>query len=208
MKGRSMKKELSSFKGKVMDRPHNRNADAVDTSDAPEIVGWGKVRRGTLYRPIKQQVTLRLDADVIDWFKEQAEGSETGYQTAMNAVLRAYALREVGTSGIRPFPSMIDPKWLPENVAVAPDSLGRPGKVPAWSTIEEAVEALRTSGAPALVAEATAYNERVQARMKGGPCVCGCDECDETPAGERSRFASGHDAKFLKRLRGLWKVFA
>lgn len=36
--------------------------------------------------PRKQQITLRLDGDVIDWFKSQGPG----YQTRMNAVLCSY----------------------------------------------------------------------------------------------------------------------
>ena len=39
---------------------------------------------GVLYRPIKKPVTLRLDADVISWFKE----SGRGYQTRINRALR------------------------------------------------------------------------------------------------------------------------
>jgi uncharacterized protein (DUF4415 family) len=39
---------------------------------------------GVLYRPIKKPVTLRLDADVIAWFKK----SGRGYQTRINRVLR------------------------------------------------------------------------------------------------------------------------
>jgi uncharacterized protein (DUF4415 family) len=38
-----------------------------------------------LYRPIKKPVTLRLDADVIAWFKTQGRG----YQTRINRALRA-----------------------------------------------------------------------------------------------------------------------
>ena len=34
----------------------------------------------------KQSVSLRLDPDVLDWFKHQGRG----YQTRMNAILRAY----------------------------------------------------------------------------------------------------------------------
>ena len=34
----------------------------------------------------KKQLTLRLDADVVDWFKSQGKG----YQTRMNAVLRSF----------------------------------------------------------------------------------------------------------------------
>jgi uncharacterized protein (DUF4415 family) len=36
----------------------------------------------------KQQITLRLDRDVVEWFKSQGPG----YQTRMNAVLRSYML--------------------------------------------------------------------------------------------------------------------
>ncbi len=36
----------------------------------------------------KKQITLRLDPDVIEWFKAQGPG----YQTRMNAVLRSYML--------------------------------------------------------------------------------------------------------------------
>jgi len=36
--------------------------------------------------PSKEQLTLRLDADIVEWFKSQGKG----YQTRMNAVLRGY----------------------------------------------------------------------------------------------------------------------
>ena len=39
---------------------------------------------GVLYRPLKKPVTLRLDADVIAWFKK----SGRGYQTRINRALR------------------------------------------------------------------------------------------------------------------------
>ncbi|MGA8213438.1 MAG: BrnA antitoxin family protein [Candidatus Sulfotelmatobacter sp.] len=42
----------------------------------PERMEW--------YKPIKKPVTLRLDADVIAWFKE----SGRGYQTRINRALR------------------------------------------------------------------------------------------------------------------------
>ncbi|MGH8555123.1 MAG: BrnA antitoxin family protein [Gammaproteobacteria bacterium] len=34
----------------------------------------------------KEQLTVRFDADIVDWFKKQGRG----YQTRMNAVLRAF----------------------------------------------------------------------------------------------------------------------
>ncbi|NLS04768.1 BrnA antitoxin family protein [Rhizobium sp. P32RR-XVIII] len=62
----------------------------IDTSDIPEITDeqWLSARRGNLYRPIKQSVTIRLDADILAWFKDHAGGR--GYQTDINAALREY----------------------------------------------------------------------------------------------------------------------
>jgi uncharacterized protein (DUF4415 family) len=60
--------------------------EAIDTSDIPEITNWSGAVVGRFYRPVKQPVTLRLDTDVVDWFKSRAGK----YQTAMNQVLRAY----------------------------------------------------------------------------------------------------------------------
>lgn len=62
----------------------------IDTSDIPEILDWSGARRGALYRPVKQQITLRLDADVVAWFKANVQGGR-GYQTEINRVLRDYA---------------------------------------------------------------------------------------------------------------------
>ena len=66
--------------------------EEIDTSDIPEILDWSGAKRGLLYRPVKQQVTLRLDADVLAWFKANAP-SGRGYQTEINRVLREHARR-------------------------------------------------------------------------------------------------------------------
>jgi uncharacterized protein (DUF4415 family) len=63
--------------------------DAIDTSDAPELPDWSGAKRGLFYRPVKQQLTLRLDADVVTWFKDHATTDE-GYQTRINRALREY----------------------------------------------------------------------------------------------------------------------
>jgi uncharacterized protein (DUF4415 family) len=62
----------------------------VDTIDIPEaaLENWMQAKRPRLYRPIKKPVTLRLDADVIEWFKDHTDGS--GYQTEINRVLRRH----------------------------------------------------------------------------------------------------------------------
>ncbi len=64
----------------------------IDTSDLPEILDWSGARRGFLYRPVKKQITLRLDADVVAWFRANAPNGR-GYQTEMNRVLREHAKR-------------------------------------------------------------------------------------------------------------------
>jgi uncharacterized protein (DUF4415 family) len=58
----------------------------IDTSDIPEL-DKDFFRHAKLRMPKgKQMVSLRLDNDILDWFKRQGKG----YQTKINAVLRAY----------------------------------------------------------------------------------------------------------------------
>ena len=63
--------------------------DDIDFSDIPPLTEkfWANAERGRFYRPIKKQVTVRLDADIHEWFKTQ-QGGKRGYQTAINAALR------------------------------------------------------------------------------------------------------------------------
>ena len=64
--------------------------EGIDARDIPEAPpeSWRHARRPGLYRPIKKPVTLRLDADIVAWFKEHAQ--DRGYQTEINRVLRRY----------------------------------------------------------------------------------------------------------------------
>ncbi len=64
--------------------------EKIDTADIPEAPpeNWIHARRGEFYRPLKQPVTLRLDSDVLAWFKEHA--ATGGYQTEINRVLRRH----------------------------------------------------------------------------------------------------------------------
>jgi uncharacterized protein (DUF4415 family) len=63
--------------------------DQIDTKDIPETRDWSGAQRGRFYRPVKQQLTLRIDADVVAWFKDHAPKGE-GYQTDINRALREY----------------------------------------------------------------------------------------------------------------------
>lgn len=69
----------------VANLPNNK----IDFSDIPDSDdGYdGTYVRGALYRPVKQQVTLRLDADILDWFKRR---TPKGYQTDINRALQDY----------------------------------------------------------------------------------------------------------------------
>lgn len=69
--------------------------DAIDTSDVPELLDWSGAKRGLFYRPVKQQLTLRVDADVVAWFKGHTTSDE-GYQTRINRALREYVQRQTG----------------------------------------------------------------------------------------------------------------
>jgi uncharacterized protein (DUF4415 family) len=66
------------------------NDEDIDLSDCPEITpemfAKAVVRRGLPSTKNKAQVTLRIDNDVLEWFKSQGRG----YQTQINQLLRAY----------------------------------------------------------------------------------------------------------------------
>ena len=63
----------------------------ISDPDAPEVLNWAGAVRGRFYRPVKRQLTLRIDEDIVAFFKE--ETGERGYQTAMNRALREAMLR-------------------------------------------------------------------------------------------------------------------
>ncbi len=66
--------------------------EAIDLSDIPEAGddAWKNAVVGKFYRPIKKQVTVRIDADILAWL--QSGGA--GYQTRLNQVLREAMLKQ------------------------------------------------------------------------------------------------------------------
>jgi len=60
------------------------NDEDIDLSDMPEVLDWSGAKMGKFYRPPKKSVTMRLDADVLDWLK----GYRKGYQMRANSLLR------------------------------------------------------------------------------------------------------------------------
>ncbi|KQP36866.1 BrnA antitoxin family protein [Methylobacterium sp. Leaf100] len=65
----------------------------IDYSDIPPLTEafFANAQRNPFYRPIKAQVTVRLDADVLAWLKTGGRG----YQTKLNAILRRAMLQDV-----------------------------------------------------------------------------------------------------------------
>ena len=64
----------------------------IDTSEIPELPAnaWKDAIRGRFYRPLKQAVSMRRDADVVAWLKKRGKG----YQTRANNILRQRMLDE------------------------------------------------------------------------------------------------------------------
>lgn len=60
--------------------------DDIDYSDIPEVSAAFFETARVVVPPGKKQVTVRLDSDVLTWLKSQGRG----YQTLINAILRAY----------------------------------------------------------------------------------------------------------------------
>ena len=67
---------------------------AIDVSDLPELTEkfWQNAVPNPFYRPVKKQITLRIDADILAWLRQQ--GTE-GYQSRLNALLRSMMLQDL-----------------------------------------------------------------------------------------------------------------
>lgn len=87
----TVKQPSSSAKSKTdWARLKSSTASGVATKEHPEAdirhIVRGVVRRGLQPLPTKASISLRVDQDVIEWFKAQGPG----YQTRINIVLRAF----------------------------------------------------------------------------------------------------------------------
>ena len=72
------------------DKLGDMSDDEIDFSDVeeitPELFAQAVVRHGLKPVSKKEQITLRVDSDVLRWFRSQGKG----YQTKINDLLRAY----------------------------------------------------------------------------------------------------------------------
>jgi uncharacterized protein (DUF4415 family) len=86
-----MNKSATSRKSRTdwkrVDALKDNRIDFSDTLElTPEMFARAVVRRGLKPVPRKEQLTIRVDSDVLEWYKKQGPG----YQTRINALLRAY----------------------------------------------------------------------------------------------------------------------
>ena len=94
-----MKKRVTSNKSITdwarVDAMTDKDIDLSDNPEiTPEMFARAVVRHGLKPVPTKAQLTLRVDHDVLAWFKAQGRG----YQTRINALLRAYMEAHKGRS--------------------------------------------------------------------------------------------------------------
>ena len=88
----NVKRTSTSRKSSTRPSKARRTADSDVIRDAdapqwtPEMFARAVARRGLKPVPKKALLSLRIDADVVEWFRKQGPG----YQSRMNALLRAY----------------------------------------------------------------------------------------------------------------------
>ena len=78
-----MKKAVKNKAKEISALKRMRDRD-IDLTDIPEIRDWSKAVVGRFYRPIKESLTIRVDADVLAWLRSNGKG----YQTRINTILR------------------------------------------------------------------------------------------------------------------------
>ena len=94
-----MKKRVTLRKSqtdwKRVDMLSDRGIDFTDTPElTPEMFARAVVRRGLKPVTRKRQLTIRIDSDVLEWYRRQGPG----YQTRINALLRAYMQERARTA--------------------------------------------------------------------------------------------------------------
>jgi uncharacterized protein (DUF4415 family) len=84
---------LTAGRKQRLEKLSKRPDEKIDTIDIPELTDklWKNAVRNPFYRPVKRQLTLRLDADIIAWLRRQGKG----YQTRANSLLREAMLGDL-----------------------------------------------------------------------------------------------------------------
>lgn len=83
--GKAQKSELEALAGLPDEQ--------IDSSEIPPAseAFWKAAVRNPFYRPMKTQITVRMDADVLAWLRSAGRG----YQTRLNDILRHAMMRDI-----------------------------------------------------------------------------------------------------------------
>lgn len=67
--------------------------EGIDYSDIPAAPAgfWDNAVRSGLYKPVKRQLTVRIDADILAWLKSKGDG----YHSRLNRILRTAMVNDV-----------------------------------------------------------------------------------------------------------------
>jgi uncharacterized protein (DUF4415 family) len=89
-------KPITPARKRRLTRLAERPDAEIDFSEIPPLKRsfWENAVRNPFYRPIKQQLTVRLDADVVAWLRQHGKG----YQTNLNRMLREAMREHIGKS--------------------------------------------------------------------------------------------------------------
>lgn len=88
---RHVRKPLTAEQVARLDALADVPDEKIDFSDIPKAGDefFNTAVRGSMYHAVKHQITLRLDGDIIDWFRRRAPEGK-GYQSDINGALRKY----------------------------------------------------------------------------------------------------------------------
>ncbi len=85
-----MNEDTDSARKERLKRLATMPDEQIDTTDIPEVTDWSEAVRGGLYKPRKQALTIRLDADLVAWFRARG----THYQTEINRARRQFVTEQ------------------------------------------------------------------------------------------------------------------
>jgi uncharacterized protein (DUF4415 family) len=85
---------LSEERKRELAKLAKRPDSEIDFSDIPEATEkfWQNAVPNPFYKPVKKQVTVRIDADILAWLRQQGQ---EGYQSRLNALLRQVMLQDL-----------------------------------------------------------------------------------------------------------------
>ena len=72
-----------------IDQLEEKPDEEIDLTDIPETLDWSGAEQAKFFRPRKKQISIRLDMDILHWFKAQPDK----YQSLINQACREYMIR-------------------------------------------------------------------------------------------------------------------